>query len=95
MSTNPNSQVNPDDFTEEQHAAVDAMAAPIIEGRRKNLEADSHFHRKNRMAHKRMNRPEKLDRMDKGAKFTLDLIDRGLKVNQLRSDPSTDAEGPQ
>lgn len=87
MNTNPNSQVNPEDFSPAEHAAVDAMAAPIIEEQAREAKFTKRFlGRRNRSATKRMNRPEKTDKMEVGALLHLNLIDKGLKLNPIREE---------
>lgn len=71
MSEKP--QVNPADFTAAEHAAVEAMAAPLI----RQAKADKKFKgRRNRSAWMRMQRPHKLEAMDKGSAVIYGLLDR-------------------
>ena len=70
-------KVNPEDFTEAEHAAVDAMAAPLI----RQAKADKSFKgRRNRDAWMRMNRPHKLDQMEKGGEKIFKLLDRAAPL---------------
>ncbi len=65
--------VSPSDFTDAEHKAVDAMAAPLI---RQSI-ADKGFKgRRNRKAWMRMNRPSKMDAIDRGAAKQLAFLDR-------------------
>ena len=61
------------DFTEAEHAAVDAIAAPIIKEVRNSLAFKGS---RNRAAWKRMNRPTKTAKIDAGASFILSFLDR-------------------
>tara|TARA_R110000851_G_scaffold314038_2_gene475920 strand:+ start:232 stop:528 length:297 start_codon:yes stop_codon:yes gene_type:complete len=81
---NSDTNVNPEDFSDAEHAAVDAMAAPIIEHFEGEKKADKKFNSRNRSAWHRMNRPEKTDRIDKGYQMIDRLMDRGLAKNPIR-----------
>lgn len=86
---NPNpDNLQASDFTEAEHAAVDAMAAPLIEERKQLARTELRYLSQNRSVNKRMNRPEKASRMSYGANFHLKLIDKGLAVNAIRNTTS-------
>jgi len=71
-------KANPEDFTAAEHAAVDAMAAPLISHFAGERKVANHFNRRNRSAWNRMNRPEKTDAIDRGAKMLGHFYDRVL-----------------
>ena len=76
MQDNIETPVNPEDFTAAEHAAVDAMAAPMLahfEGERKIA---NRFNSRNRKAWNHMNRPEKTAKIDKGAEILGTFFDR-------------------
>lgn len=52
---------------------VQQLAAPIIAQHKKDK---GFLGRRNRSAHKRMNRPEKLDKLEKGAAFIFGVLGR-------------------
>lgn len=78
-------KVLPSDFTEAEHAAVDAMAAPVIEAMQRTAKFNKRFLSRNRDATKRMNRHTKAERMSTGADIHLRLIDKGLALNPIRA----------
>ena len=78
-------KVIPSDFTEAEHAAVDAMAAPVIEEVQRAAKFNKRFLSRNRDATKRMNRPSKAERMSTGADIHLRLIDKGLALHPIRT----------
>lgn len=78
---NSDTNVNPENFSAAEHEAVDAMAAPIIEHFEGEKKADRKFSSRNRSAWNRMNRPEKTDRIDKGADMITRLIDKGIALS--------------
>lgn len=64
-----------DDVTEAnplEDQIVKQLAAPIIEQHQR----DKKFYARNRSATKRMNRPEKLAKMEKGAEFFMGILSR-------------------
>lgn len=70
-------KTNPEDFSEAEHAAVEKMAEGII----REFKAKRSFQgRRNRDAWNRMNRPEKLDAMDKGGEKIYALINRAAPL---------------
>lgn len=71
-------KVNPEDFTAEEHAAVDAMAAKVVSdiARKKKFEG-----KRNRKAWNRMNRPEKIAAIDRGAAKIHAFLDKVLPKN--------------
>lgn len=66
MNDSNEKSVNPED------TLVNKLAAPIIKQHKKTLR----FTSRNREAWKRMNRPEKLSRMERGAVFINRLMER-------------------
>ena len=82
MSNEP--KVNPEDFSEAEHAAVEAIAAPIIKERAQLIKNEKKFLSQNRDTHKRMNNPEKAAKMEIGADMHLRLIDKALALTPIR-----------
>jgi len=81
--------VNPDDFTDAEHEAVEKMAGPII---RQAIANKKFKGRRNRKAWMRMNRPHKIDAMEKGASKIYALLDRCFPAPQ---DPEVPVEEPE
>ena len=77
-------RTEPEDFTEAEHAAVDAIAAPMIEHFEGEKKADKRFNSRNRSAWNRMNRPSRTVKIDKGYSMIDRLIEKGLKLNPVR-----------
>ena len=59
---------------------VKQMAAPIIAEHKQNKK----FLRRNRSAWLRMNRPEKLEKMDKGGDVIMRLLTKGEKLSETK-----------
>lgn len=59
---------------------VKQLAAPIIAEHKQNKK----FLRRNRKAYLRMNRPEKLDKMERGANMFMRLLTKGEKLNVVK-----------
>jgi hypothetical protein len=75
MSTESNpDNLTLDDFSENEHAAVAGMASDIITHFKGEKRAVAKFNSKNRSAWNRMNRPERLDSCERGAKFILGFL---------------------
>ena len=88
MNTNEN-EANPEnltmeDFSAAEHAAVDAMAAPLIKHFADEKSSDKKFSSQNRKAWNRMNRPDKTQKIDTGASIIHSLIDKGIQLNPIR-----------
>lgn len=67
-----NEGVNPEDFTEAEHAAVDQMAAPLLADNKRRKK----FLSRNRSNWKRMNTPVKISKREKGADFIFSILAR-------------------
>ena len=65
-------KVNPEDFTEAEHAAVDKMAAPILADNKRRKK----FLSRNRNNWKRMNTPVKISKREKGSEFIFSILAR-------------------
>jgi hypothetical protein len=73
-------KAKPEDFTEAEHAAVDNMAAQIIEN---NIQRVKFLGGRSRKVWLRMNRPEKTAKIDKGAGFIMSFVSRCLPKKEL------------
>jgi len=73
--------VNPEDFSEAEHAMVDQMAAPMLQHFAGERKANRKFNSRNRYNWNRMNAPERTAKIDKGSDIIHRLIDKGIALN--------------
>ena len=69
-----------EDFSAAEHAAVDRMAAPIIASNKANKRFRG---QRNRKVWMRMNRPEKMEAIERGATKIHAFLDRVLPKKEL------------
>ena len=81
---NPDNLTN-EDFTEAEHAAVDAMAAPLVAHFKGQQKAKCKFNSRNRSAWNRMNRPSKTTAIDNGAAMINRLVDKGIHLSKPKA----------